>query len=239
MAAVAGLVVDRGCAGCGTEDVLLCPVCRQALGGPAALTWPDPAPQGLPPPWSVAPYDGVARAVLLAHKEDGRLALARPLGVALARSVAAALDASGVDPTATRGREPVLVPVPSQRAAVRGRGHDAMLRTARVAARELRVQGRAVALLPVLRPGRRAADQAGLSRSARWTNLAGALEVAPAGRALAEGRHVVLLDDLVTTGSTLAEAARALSAVGAAVEAAAVVAATRRRHHRRTGAAPR
>jgi hypothetical protein len=58
------------------------------------------------------------------------------------------------------------------------------------------------------------ADQSGLNSRQRLDNLAGALEV-PAGgaRLLAGGGRVVLVDDLMTTGASLTEAARALRAV--------------------------
>lgn len=215
--ALADLVLDRGCAGCGLGEHLLCASCAPCLDGPAYPAPPDPAPPGLPAPWSIGPYAGALRAVLLAHKEHARLALAGPLGTALARSVAAAAPGRG---------ELVLVPVPSRGTAVRARGHDAIARTARSAARTLRRDGRTVGVLPVLRPGRSLADQAGLSSAGRRANLAGALAV-PAGLGqLVAGRHVVVVDDVVTTGSTLTEAVRALRRAGTASVAAAVVAAT-------------
>ncbi|MER7228144.1 hypothetical protein ABT370_33940, partial [Streptomyces rubradiris] len=58
---------------------------------------------------------------------------------------------------------------------------------------------------------RAVADQAGLDAPGRRANLAGALEVtAGGGPLLGDGRRVVLVDDLMTTGASLAEAARAL-----------------------------
>jgi predicted amidophosphoribosyltransferase len=93
----------------------------------------------------------------------------------------------------------------------------------------LREQGLVVAVTPVLRLGRGVADQAGLSAHQRAANLAGALRVPRRLEPLVRGRAVLVVDDVVTTGATLAEAARALSAAGGDVLAAAVVAATARR----------
>ncbi|MET9018877.1 phosphoribosyltransferase family protein [Actinopolymorpha sp. NPDC004070] len=77
--------------------------------------------------------------------------------------------------------------------------------------------------------GRRVADQAGLDARARRANLAGAFVVRVRSRDLLTGRAVLLVDDVLTTGATLAEAARVLRVAGVNVRAAAVVAATRRR----------
>ncbi len=81
-------------------------------------------------------------------------------------------------------------------------------------------------MVPLLRQRRAVADQAGLRAPQRRANLSGALGVTAGGRALLRQRssgqgslhhrRVILVDDLLTTGSTLAEAARALreAAVG-------------------------
>ncbi len=220
MTALADLLLDRGCAGCGHGDRLLCPTCAAALSGPAYCAMPAPAPPGLPVPVAVAAYSGVVREVVLAHKEHGRLALAGPLGDALAAAVSAA---------APDHDEIVIVPVPSRPSAVRARGHDAVARMARAAARSLRRNGRSVQVLPVLRIGRRLADQAGLASAARRANLAGALVVPGGLHPLLVGRRVVVVDDVVTTGSTLVEAVRAMLPASPASVAVAVVAATVRR----------
>jgi predicted amidophosphoribosyltransferase len=196
------------------------------LAGPARLAWPTPVPTGLPPPWAVADYDAAARGAILAHKEDGRFGLAAPLGDALARAVTAGVAAvSGGDITA-----PVaLVPVPSRRTAVRARGQDATLRLTRRAARTARREGTDVEVLPVVRVVRGMLDQAGLDARERAANLGGALAVPRRLVPLVRGRAVVVVDDVITTGASIDETARALRAAGADVLCAAVVAATRRR----------
>ena len=212
------LVVPVVCAGCGAGRELLCGPCRAELSGPGRLVRPSPAPPGLPALAAAVPYDGVVRSALIAHKERGVLRLAGPLGAALATAVAA-LPGFGAAPRPLR-----LVPVPSRPAVVRARGHDPTARIAAAAALRLGPGVRAVRLL---RQGRRVADQAGLDAQARARNLAGALQVR--GRPAGAGLPVVVVDDLVTTGASLAEAARALRGHGFVVLGAAVVAATARR----------
>ncbi|MFW6693392.1 ComF family protein [Streptomyces sp. MAR4 CNX-425] len=136
----------------------------------------------------------------------------------------------GARPRAPGGERVVLVPVPSARGAVVRRGHDPVRRAGLVAAERLRRGGMRAELLPVLRQRRAVADQAGLSAAARQRNLSGALEAVRGGvpPLRAPGCRVVLVDDVLTTGASLAEAARAVRAAGCrGVLAAAVVAAPR------------
>lgn len=202
------LVLPRDCASCRAPGRTLCPGCRDGLRGPPFAHVPTPPPPGLPAVLAAATYDGVVRDLLLAHKERGRTTLAAPLGGLLAAAVA------------PYGRGVVLVPVPSAPAAVRARGHDHARRLAAAAGR--RAGLRAAWLL---RGARVVADQSGLDPAARAANLAGAL----VARRPLDGLAVVVVDDVVTTGATLAEAARALRAAGADVRGAAVVAATQLR----------
>jgi len=232
LAAAADLVLAQGCAGCGAARSLLCPDCVATLAGPPFRAWPTPTPVGLPPPYVVAAYDGAVRTMLLGHKEGGRLALARPLGAALARAVRAGAADGAVGagaPSASGAAVVALVPAPSRRAAVRSRGHEATLRLALSAARELRRGGVDARVLRVLRATRRVADQAGLSAAARAANLRGAMRVPGQLAPLVRVGQVVVVDDVITSGATLAEAARALRAAGADVILAATIAATARR----------
>ncbi|MFI1248610.1 ComF family protein [Streptomyces anulatus] len=226
---LSGLLLPVACAGCGRPRTELCTACGAALhGAPARLVRPSPRPPGLPAVYAAAPYENVVRAVLLAHKERGALGLAGALGRALAGCVRAGAGWPGdAGPL-------LLVPVPSARSSTAARGHDPVRRIAAAAARDLRRAGLPAQVLPLLRQRRAVADQAGLGARQRRANLAGALELTAGGRRalrhelLRHGllRHellrdgllrlgrVILVDDLLTTGSTLAEAARAVGEAG-------------------------
>ncbi len=231
---IADLVLPVDCAGCGRPRSTLCDACADRLYGPGTVrrVRPDPVPPGLPPVYAAAAYGDEARAVLLAHKERGALRLAEPLGAALADAVRAAAgvtDRSLPGPQAPGGRNGLLlVPVPSSRRAIAARGHDPLRRIALSAARELRRGGVAARVLPVLRQQRVVADQTGLSGAERLANLAGALGAARGSERLLAGGTAIVVDDLITTGASLAEAVRAVRAAGGRVRAAAVVAATPR-----------
>lgn len=217
------------CAGCGRPGPQCCAGCRADLAGPAALAWPRPAPAGLPPPWAVAGYDGPARQLLLAYKERGAAGLARVLATPLATAVRAAIWAAVPAQPGGRAGVVLVVPVPSARRAIRERGDDVVLRLTRQAAVVARRSGFELRVLPALAHVRAVADSAGLGAAQRAANLAGAFAVRPRHRPALAGAYVVVVDDLVTTGATIAEAARALRADAATVLGAATVAATRRR----------
>ncbi|MFF8843267.1 ComF family protein [Streptomyces sp. NPDC015127] len=205
---ISGLVLPVACGGCGRPRIELCERCATVLYGRAARrARPVPEPEGLPVVHAAAAYTDAVRAVLLAHKERGAMGLARPLGRALAGAVRASL------PAGVTGRGPLLlVPVPSAGRAVRARGHDPARRIALAAAAELRRGGWPVQVLPVLRQHRQVADQAGLTARERLVNLSGALRLRQGSARLLKGGTAVLVDDLMTTGASLVEAARALSA---------------------------
>ncbi|WP_327262750.1 phosphoribosyltransferase family protein [Streptomyces sp. NBC_01232] len=225
---LAGLVLPVDCAGCGAVRVLVCADCRDGLSGAGAgPVRPSPCPVGLPGVWARAGYDGAVRGLLLAHKERGALPLAGVLGAALAGAVlAAGAEGAGGTPGADGGRgagEVALVPVPSARRQIRARGHDPARRIALAAAGRLRRAGVPARVAPVLRLRRAVADQAGLGARERRENLTGALAVRRGGARLTYGAEIVLVDDVITTGATLAEAARAVRAAGLATGPGAVL----------------
>lgn len=218
------LVLGGACVCCERPGRLLCASCRRALPRDALPVRPDPCPPGLAPAFAVGEYADPLRQLILLHKERQVFGLARPLGLALAEPVRAALPA--------RGRT-VLVPVPSRPAVVRARGHDPVLRMVRVAAASLRLAGHDVVVHPLLRQRDVVADQSGLSAVERTANLRDRMAVhARWLRVLARAAEpvtAVVCDDVLTTGSTAREAQRSLEAVGVPVRAIACVAATRKR----------
>jgi predicted amidophosphoribosyltransferase len=239
VAAVLELLLPTRCAGCdltGDADLRtrgLCPACVATVRGATPLSWlvgslgsPLPPSGAALRAFAAATYDGVVRAALLNYKEHGRRCLQRELGGCLAVSVLAAARVS--QPTCRPPTGLLLVPVPSAAAAQRERGHDPVGGMAREAVRRLRGAGLQIGIAALLRQVRAVADQSGLDASARHANLTGALKVT--NPASIRGRRVVVVDDIVTTGATAIEAARALTAAGALVGAVACVAATPRRY---------
>ncbi|WP_369130412.1 ComF family protein [Modestobacter roseus] len=226
---LADLVLPRTCAGCAVPGPVLCVRCRVLLARPR-LAQPRRHPPGFPPTVAAGAYAGPVRPAVVAFKEHGRAELAVPLGTALALSVVVVLAGLAQPPDA--GAPVLLVPVPSSAAAVRARGRDHVRELAGRAVAELRAAGVPASTVPLLRRPRGAVDSAGLGARDRQANLAGRFA---ARRRPAPSGVLVLVDDVVTSGATLTEAARALRAVarhGRSADTpvlAAVVAATPRR----------
>ena len=159
---------------------------------------------------AVGSYDGSLRAIVHAFKYDGRRSIASRLAALMRLRGAVVLD--GAD---------AVVPVPLHASRRRERGFD----QARDLARHL-----GKPLVPALRRIRNTATQASLPAARRHGNVRGAFALTSAGARL-EGRCVVLVDDVSTTGATLEACARVLSDKGVrevrALTAARVVTAPR------------
>jgi len=231
------LLLPLDCAGCGVADQKLCPDCRSALlvaAGPAATPPAQRELLGDLPMAATAVYDEVVARIVHAWKDDGRRDLTGPLATALVGAVTLAVsDAVGVLGLPADSAL-CLVPVPSSRSAVRRRGEDVGYRLARAAAELMSPR---VHALPLLHQTRAVADQAGLRVEERRRNLTGALAVRRASRRPGrsprpgtQGAAVVVVDDVMTTGASAAEAVRALRAGGFPVIAVATACHTPRRH---------
>ena len=204
------------CPGCGAEGPPLCTSCATALDArldlPAgiAIGLPSDVPAPLLQLEWCAPFTGVVRNALHELKYSGEQRLAGPLGAAIARRWRR-VGAGGE----------VLVPVPVHADRRRRRGYDQAELIARVAAADLNLPCAAI-----LERSRATIAQFDLDRVSRAVNVTGAfrlktdgaggpsLHLATPGGPLA-GRWIVLIDDVVTTGASLAACAVPLIEAGA------------------------
>lgn len=212
------------CAACDAP----CPP-RDPFCGPCGASI-EPAP----PPWSAegplrsapedhaaAAYGGALAAAVKRFKYGGRPDLALPLGALLRAFV-----------RRSRLRADVVVPVPLHPRKLRDRGYNQAALVASAAASELRVPLATRALSRRLDT----VAQASLDGAARRANLAGAFRV----RSLPpiRGRHVLLVDDVATTGSTLDACRAALLEAGASRVSTLVLARAAPRGSREPAPAP-
>jgi ComF family protein len=193
------LLLPPVCAGCGrtVAELPLCAGCR--LPAADAL---GPAPRPLSAWCAATLHEGGGAEWVRRFKYPAR-------GIAgldgAAEAVALAL-VQGLAPRVPGGAPDLVVPVPLHPRRLRERGFSPAALLARTLAREVHVRV-APTLLTRVRDTR---SQTELSRAERRRNVVGAFEP----RAAAPAR-LWLVDDVVTTGSTLAEAARALERAGA------------------------
>jgi ComF family protein len=180
-----------------------CRLCRCGLPLPGRASSCSRCRRGLNPiaaGASLGPYEGALRTAIHELKYRGRRRVAARLAeVLFASPEAAAVLAPGA----------VLVPVPLHPARRRARGFNQSALLAEALASR---SGLSVAAEALVRR-RDTATQTGLSAAARRANVRGAFAVRR--RAQIEGRTVVLLDDVYTTGATALACAQALLAAGA------------------------
>lgn len=206
------LIFPPQCAICRQHGEVLCMFCVATLpladDPRCAVCWDDIKAGSVcqhcvavPPPFASvrAPYvheDG-ARALVHQLKYEGLSSLAEPL----ARQMLDSFDAADVD---------LIAPVPLHPSRQRSRGYNQAALLARHLARESSVEmdARAAKRVRKTKPLAKSMD-----RDERTDIVAGAFE-ADAGRVA--GRRVLLVDDVVTTGATLAACSSALLGAGAA-----------------------
>jgi ComF family protein len=161
----------------------------------------------------VAPWD----RLITAFKFHQQVELAGALSQLMQRAVSA---------TASQDKSPrwpdLLLPVPLSRERLRERGYNQAWELARRLARRLRIE----AMPALLQRSRDTAHQIGMTRQERERNLRDAFWIEPRARAALQGRHVALIDDVLTTGATAHAAALALTHAGAATVDVWVVART-------------
>ncbi len=225
-ARVADLVLAAECAACRRPGVRWCRRCELALGrldlGPApVVVRPRPLPPHLPTTHATLAYADPLRAAVTAWKDADRRDLVAVLGPVLARAAVEAVSAAG-----WAGSPVVVVPAPSSAASVRRRGDAPLEQLARWVSR--RCGDGDWRVVPALHHARRVADQSGLGIGERRRNLGHALAVKPLWRTTIRDAHVLVVDDVITTGATLADACRALRRAGALRVVAATMAAAQR-----------
>lgn len=232
------LVLPAECAACARPGSTWCARCARALArlalGDVAVQ-PDPVPPGMPPVHAWGVYAEPLRSAITAWKDGDRRDLGGLLAPLLTLAVERAVRAAAARRTWPDG--PVLVvPAPSSRAAVRRRGDAPVTSLARALA-DLCPECPSWPLraAPALSHTRRVEDQAGLGTARRRDNLSRSMVVEPLWHKAIRDRLCVVVDDVVTTGSTLAEASRALRAAGAKDVVAATIAATTRHRTAHSG----
>ena len=196
----ASLLLGTRCLVCGAPAVACCPACRERIIGKA----PHQVRRcGLSvPTWAANPYRPALARPIPAFKDEGAWSWVRPLACRLAMAVVACRPPTGT----------VLVPVPSQPAAVRRRGIDHTWMLARRVARALGIE--AARLLRRLNGGdaQRLQGRAGRERLSE-SRFLGTTCRSP----------VIVIDDVVTTGTSLTVSCEAMRRCGATVIAAAVI----------------
>ncbi len=153
---------------------------------------------------SFGEYEGGLRGLVHLLKYEGVIPIVPVLGRMLANSIAELLPGCG-------DTLPLIVPVPLHTSKRSERGFNQAELLARAAGK--RLPRRVELATDVLVRQRATISQVGLSREQRIANMHDAFRVG--GRRRVRGRAVIVVDDVMTTGTTLSECARVLKQAGA------------------------
>ncbi|MCX2964474.1 ComF family protein [Gordonia aquimaris] len=210
------LMIPTHCGGCDLPGIAWCAQCAATLAdSPVRL---EPRVKVGVPAWALGRYRGPHRAALIAVKEHGRRDLVEELADALARGLVTLAQWGEIPDRHTL----TLVPAPTRAASARRRGGDPVTAIARAAAVRL---GPRVRVAELLVTASRARDSAGLDARGRVANLTGAVHMRRRARTRPlPGGTLVLVDDILTTGATAAEASRVLSTHGLRLATVVVIA---------------
>lgn len=201
------LVLPHACAGCGAPSQLLCWNCRMVLAQPPRRI--APKADVLAPVYACGGYGGPHREVILEMKERNNRAI-RPYIAAVVRAAVETLQARG-----EFSHRVVLVPAPTRARSARLRGGDPMTQLC---------LGSGVPVIEAVRLAPAMPDQSALNRDDRLYNVRGNVQLL---RELPPGVEVVVIDDVLTTGATLAATVDTLVYAGADVAGCVVLAAVR------------
>lgn len=225
LAAGANKALCRGCAErirwIGSDR---CRRCGDGVGAGSGVVSECPSCRTHPPAFvhsacALAHYfDGPVRDLVLGLKFGAKLHAAEMLGRLLAQRVVRTelLPLPEAGPTLPT----IVVPAPLSRHGLARRGFNQAAELAACLARQLKLPLETRLLLKI----RSTPPQATLSHEKRRTNLAGAFACNPRIARRCQGRAVLLIDDVITTGSTISECARTLVAAGIGEVRAAAVA---------------
>ncbi|UXA19337.1 ComF family protein [Mycobacterium sp. SMC-4] len=197
------LILPLQCGGCGVAGSKWCPICARELAvrpdEPHVVT---PRVDPGVPVLSLGRFAGSRRRAIVAVKEHGRADLVAPLATALGDALNKLVTWSVLEIPLT------VVPAPTRRTAARRRGGDPVTRIAEKAVAQLPD----LTVTPALHLRAFTRDSVGLSSADRQRNIAGRIRVSRP-----VSGHAIVVDDVVTTGSTAAESVRALQTSGADV----------------------
>lgn len=191
------LIFPHRCISCGALGLSLCTECRRKWNLHHYFTTIGTSSEEKIRVTSSVVYSPTAQKIILAAKESHIKRADVLVSEAIAHSVLKILNTEWID---------VLVPIPSRPKVVRERGRQFIYEITEPISADFNIP-----ITPILRHARSVRDQSGLHHNERWNNLRGAFVVEAKQ---VTGHKALLIDDLVTTGATLYEAARALRYAG-------------------------